>query len=363
MWVLLGLIIVFIAGVFIFVNQPMFGKAPSGARLERVEKSPNYRDGAFQNTSITPNFSSDRNFFGLMYDFLFKKVKDLRPSKNLPVIKTNLKNLGADDVLVWMGHSSLFMQVDGKKIVVDPVLVAASPLSMFNKAFKGASTYQPEDLPDVDLLIITHDHWDHLDYKTMLDLKGRVGKIVCPLGVGEHLEYWGFDPGRIIELDWHEEAEPVSGLKLTALPARHFSGRGFVRNKSLWASYMLQTGTQNIYIGGDSGYDTHFEAIKRRFGTIDLAIVENGQYNNDWKYIHLIPEDLLKAVKDLQPKRLFTVHNSKYALAMHAWYEPLELIAAAAEKDSLPLLTPMIGEVVHLKDSNQVFRKWWKPYM
>lgn len=364
MWVLLSIIILVVVATAIFVNQRNFGKAPSGERLERIKKSPNYREGAFQNQSITPNFSSDRNMAGVMYDFLFKKIKDLRPGKDIPAIKTDLKQLNpAEDILVWMGHSALYMQISGKKFLVDPVLVSASPLSAFNKAFNGTSIYNPEDLPDADVLILTHDHWDHLDYKTMLNLKNRVGRVICPLGVGEHLEYWGFDKNKITELDWNEHTNVNGGFIITALPARHFSGRGLKRNQSLWASYMLQSPSGNIYLGGDSGYDTHFADIKNRFGTIDLAILENGQYNNDWKYIHLVPEDLVKAVKDLQPRRLFTVHNSRYALAMHAWYEPLENISKAAEKDSIHLMTPMIGEPVVLKDSAQTFKKWWQGIM
>ena len=359
MLILSGIVIIIVAAVFLFINQKKFGKTPSGARLERIKQSPNYRDGAFQNQNVTPNFSSDRNMASVMYDFLFKKIKDLRPEKDMPTIKTNLHNLGTEDAIVWMGHSSLFIQLNGKKLLVDPVLVSASPLSAFNKAFKGTNIYQPQDLPDVDLLILTHDHWDHLDYETMLNLKNRVGKVICPLGVGEHLEYWGFDKSKITELDWNDQTV-VDSFTITALPARHFSGRGFTRNKALWASYMLQTPSGNIYLGGDSGYDTHFATIKKQFGNIDLAILENGQYNNDWKYIHLLPEDLVKAVKDLQPARLLTVHNSKYALAMHAWYEPLEKISIAAEKNNIHLITPMIGEVVHLKDSAQTFKKWWR---
>ncbi|WP_114790203.1 MBL fold metallo-hydrolase [Niabella yanshanensis] len=360
MWVLLSAIVIIIAAVMIFINQKSFGKAPSGERLERIKKSPNYRDGTFQNQNPTPNFSSDKGFTGVLYDFFFKKVKDLRPSKDIPTIKTNLNGLGTEDALVWMGHSSLYMQVAGKKFLVDPVLVSASPLSAFNKAFNGAAAYQPRDLPDADILILTHDHWDHLDYETMISLKDRVGQVICPLGVGEHLEYWGFDKKKIVELDWDEQTS-VDGFTITALPARHFSGRGLTRNKSLWASFMIQSPTGgNIYLGGDSGYDSHYTAIKQRFGAIDLAILENGQYNDAWKYIHLVPEDLVKAVKELNPKRLFTVHNSKYALAMHAWSEPLENISKAAEKDSIHLMTPMIGEVVHLKDTLQTFKKWWQ---
>src|SRR5690606_4897006 len=241
MWILLSVLALITLIVFLFINQASFGTPTSGERRERIKKSPNYRDGVFQNQSPTPNFSSDKGMTGVLYDFFFKKVKNLRPDRDIPTIKTNLNSLGAEDALVWMGHSSLYLQVSGKKILVDPVLVSASPLSAFNKAFNGASVYKPQDLPDADLLILTHDHWDHLDYKTLQHLKDRVGRVICPLGVGAHLEYWGFDKNKITELDWQEQTSAAGGFTVTALPARHFSGRGFTRNKTLWASFMLQT--------------------------------------------------------------------------------------------------------------------------
>jgi L-ascorbate metabolism protein UlaG (beta-lactamase superfamily) len=280
---------------------------------------------------------------------------------NLPSVKTDLKQLDInEDILIWMGHSSLFIQTDGKRILIDPTLLSASPVSFFNKPFKGAQIYAPDDIPDIDYLIITHDHWDHLDYRTVKRLKARTGKVICALGVGEHFEYWGFDKDRIVELDWNESAELENGFVVHCLPARHFSGRGFSRNKTLWASFMLQTASKSIYLSGDGGYDTHFAEIAERFGNIDLAVVENGQYSEDWKYIHLLPDDLLKAVKDLHANRLLTVHNSKYALGKHAWKEPLVNISEAAEKNSLNLITPMIGEPVRLNDTTQVFGKWWE---
>jgi len=297
----------------------------------------------------------------MLWEFLFVKVKDLKPVEKIPAIKTDLKTLPSDeDLLLWLGHSSLYMQISGKRILIDPTLVSASPLPFVNGAFAGTDIYRPDDMPDIDYLIITHDHWDHLDYKTMLNLKGRTGKVICPLGVGAHLEYWGFDLSQIVELDWNDHIRLDEGIQLTALPARHFSGRGLNSNHSLWAGYMLQSPLGNIYVSGDTGYDMHFLKIKEQFGDIELAIMENGQYNEDWRYIHFIPEDLARAVKELQPKRVMTVHNSKYALGRHAWYEPLQKIEEASQSDSFALITPMIGEPVKLKDSAQTFTKWWK---
>lgn len=361
LWSVFFLIAILAITTVVILNQPSFGRLPQGERLERIKKSPNYRDGKFQNMTPTVAMSSDKSFFENLSEFLFADVKDLAPVKNIPAIKTDLRQLDKkEDLLVWLGHSSLYMQINEKRILVDPVLVNAAPFSSMNKAFVGTNLYNAEDLPDADYLIITHDHWDHLEYSTILNLKDRVGKVICPLGVGEHLEYWGVDKNRIIELDWNESTELDNGMVLNALPARHFSGRGLTADKTLWASYMLQSPSGNIFICGDSGYDNHFMEIKNRFGNIKLAIMENGQYNEDWKYIHMLPNDLVKAVKDLQPERLFTVHNSKYALGRHAWYEPLDNISKASDQNGFNLITPMIGETVNLMDTTQTFSKWWK---
>jgi L-ascorbate metabolism protein UlaG (beta-lactamase superfamily) len=347
---------------FVLANYASFGRTPRGERLERIQNSPNFRDGKFQNiTPVQLNTSGTPKITGLI-TFLFRDKTGLRPGMELPAVKTDLRQLSRDkDILIWLGHSSLFIQTNGKRFLFDPVFIKAAPLGVFNKAFDGTDIYKPEDMPDIDYLVITHDHWDHLDYDTVLDLKNRTGKIICGLGVGEHFEYWNFENGRIIELDWNESSPLDSGFTIHCLPARHYSGRSlFSGDTTLWASYMLETPSRNIYISGDSGYDTHFADTGRQFEKIDLAIIENGQYNENWKDIHLMPEDLVRAAKDLNARRLFTVHNSKYTIARHAWKEPLENISRASETESLNLITPMIGEPVYLNDEAQVFQKWWK---
>jgi L-ascorbate metabolism protein UlaG (beta-lactamase superfamily) len=348
--------------VFTLSTCTSFGRLPEGERLERIERSPNYRDGQFQNKTPVPieEDAPKKSKLASLISFAFRDTENLAPETDLPSVKTDLHNLDRNqDILVWLGHSSLFLQIDGIRFLFDPVLIQAAPFSPFNKPFKGTDIFKPEDIPDIDYLVITHDHWDHLDYDTVKELQGRTKEIICGLGVGEHFEYWGFDTNHIVELDWTETAFLQEGFVIQCFPARHFSGRGLSGNKSLWVSYMLHTPTMNIYISGDSGYDTHFAEIGRT-ENIDLAIVENGQYNEDWKYIHLMPDDLVQAVKDLGAARFFTVHNSKYALSMHSWDEPLINISRAAERDNLNLITPMIGEPVFLKDAAQVFRKWWE---
>lgn len=355
------LILVVVAGAaFIIVNQPNFGKAASGARLERIQQSPHYKNGKFNNLSHTPQLNEETSIVQVFYRFLFGKTERKIPDEAFAFNKTDLHNLSADEyALVWMGHSSYFLQTDGKKILVDPVFCGySSPFSFISKAFKGADLYTAEDIPELDYMIITHDHWDHLDYETVKKLFPKTKKIITGLGTGAHLEHWGFNPENLIELDWYENAVLENGFTINCEPARHFSGRGLKRDQAIWASFLLQTPTQNIYIGGDSGYDTHFKKIGEKYDSIDLAILENGQYNNDWKYIHLMPGEQLQAMKDLNAKALLPVHNSKFALAAHAWDEPMKEITKR-NIDSLRILTPAIGEKIDWRNDAEVYIKWW----
>ena len=347
--IIAGIVIaVGVAGA-VFVNLPQFGRIPQGERLERIKKSPHYKDGQFRNLHATPMMTSGRGRLGALWDFVFKKAEGVRPQREVPAVKTDLESIGREkNVLVWFGHSSYYIQLDGKRILVDPVFCSAAPLSFLNRPFAGTDIYKPEDMPGIDYLVITHDHWDHLDYNTVVQLKERVGKVVCPLGVGEHFEYWGFDKARLVELDWFEDAVLDEGFLMHCLPSRHFSGRFLKSNQSLWASFLVEAPSQKIYMGGDGGYDTRFAEIGKKYPGIDLAILENGQYNEAWKYIHTMPGYLARAAKDLGAERYLTVHHSKYALARHRWDEPLKNAANLKEKDSLDVLMPVIGEVIYL---------------
>lgn len=361
MIVALSIILLLVVLVFVFLHQAKFGRTPTGERKERILNSPNYYDGKFQNQNYTPQFTGDKGVFALMSDLFFGKFERLKPIDEIPFVKTDLLNLDSEqNILVWFGHSSYFIQIDGKRILVDPVLGdAASPVPFVNKPFYGSNFYQAEDIPSVDYLIITHDHWDHLDYPTVMSLKDRISKIICGLGVGEHFESWKFEKSKIIEMDWNDSVTLTDGFSCFCLPARHFSGRGLSPNQSLWASFLLQTPTMNIYLGGDSGYDKHFAEIGKQFEEIDLVILENGQYNTEWRYIHMMPEDVVQATKDLNAVALLPVHSSKFSLAKHPWDEPLRTVLQLTRKESFRTLTPMIGEVVLLKDSTQQFSEWW----
>lgn len=358
MYVIIFILLVISLATFIIINQTQFGKLPSGEKMSRIKNSPNFRDGQFQNLSFTPTFAEDVSKWEMIRDGIFKISKRKAPQTSLPSIKTEIKNLDREkDVLIWFGHSSYFMQIDGKKILVDPVFSGhASPFSFMVKSFKGSDIYAPEDLPKIDYLIITHDHWDHLDFNTVTKL--RVGKVITGLGVGAHLEHWGFSPDQIIERDWNETCNLDSGFVITATPARHFSGRGFKRNQSIWCSFVLETPSKRIFIGGDSGYDTHFAQIGAKYGPFDLALLECGQYNKSWKYIHMMPEQTVQAAIDLHTKMLIPVHWGKFALALHSWDEPIIRVTKEAERKNVPLTHPKIGEPIDL-NSIKKGEEWW----
>ena len=341
-------IILLLAGIGLAVlSHPAFGLWRHVSN-ERIQASPNYREGMFQNQEPTPQFTGEVSKGSALWHFLTDKDTLRVPSEPIPAVKTDLKNLPTDsDWLVWFGHSSYLFCLDGKRYLVDPVLKLEWPSSMMLKAFSGTDIYRPNDLPDIDVLIITHEHWDHMDYATLRDIRDRVKHIVCPLGIADYLRYWGYADEQITEMDWYESHTAEGGQTITCLPSRHFSNRLLgKRNQTLWASFMVESGGRKVYIGGDGGYDKRFAQIYERFGAVDLALLENGQYNTNWKYIHTTPEDLEKVILDLQAKQVFTVHHDKFALSVHPWSEPSTVAHNIATKHNINLLDAPIGEIV-----------------
>jgi L-ascorbate metabolism protein UlaG (beta-lactamase superfamily) len=335
------------------------GKLPSGKHKLRIQASPNYKNGAFQNISPTPMKPEGVSYWKMMREF-FKNHPDTAPLEKLPFIKTDLHNLNTvDPSLVWFGHSSYFIRIDNKSFLVDPVFSGnAAPLSFMVKAFAGANEYKTEDMPVIDHLILTHDHYDHLDFKTIRKLRKKIRSVHCSLGIGSHLRHWGIDPHIITEMDWWDSEQLDNDMQLTAAPARHFSGRGLKRGQTLWSSFILKTRSHNLYLGGDSGYDTHFREIGDKYGPFDLAILESGQYNTMWPLIHMMPEETVQAAVDLKAKTLLPVHWSKFRLGMHAWNEPVVRVIKKAEEVKMPVLVPLIGEPITLGKEFSA-KEWW----
>lgn len=347
------------------------GKAPAGARLQRIRRSPNYDGKTFRNLVPTEVTRKGVSIFRMLREFS-NRPKATAPPAPMPSVQTNLKTLPDSQAsLVWFGHSSYLLKMDKTHILIDPVFSGnASPFTFFAKAFPGSNDYGVKDMPDLlEAVLLTHDHYDHLDYKTILRLKDRTNHFYTSLGVGAHLEYWGIPPEKITELDWWEKvafdetgqptseapsnsanatssANSTAPFTLTAAPGRHFSGRSFKRGGAIWSSFVLQAPGYKLFLGGDSGYEQHFKAIGERFGPFDLAILECGQYHENWPYIHMMPEETVQAARDLKATTLMPVHWGKFTLALHPWNEPVRRVTAAAQKASLPISTPRIGEIV-----------------
>jgi L-ascorbate metabolism protein UlaG (beta-lactamase superfamily) len=347
--------------VFLFIQKASFGKEPDGPRLERIKKSPNYKDGSFVNQTDTPVSAPNTNYFEMMFQFIFKN-KNVAPDFVLPSVKTNLKTEpSAKPTITYFGHSAYMIQINGKNILMDPVLSERiSPVQWAgSKNYPGTHVFELKDLPTIHFIVLSHDHYDHMDYETLKEFAGKPTKFIVPLGVGAHLEYWGISTANISELDWGDTNTLGGGLSITATPARHFSGRSFSRGKSLWASYVLMTPETRIFMGGDSGYEKHFAAIGQKYGPFDLAILECGQYNEMWPFIHMMPEQTAQAGIDLGAKVVWPVHWGKFTLALHPWNESILRMSKRAEELRLRLTTPMIGEqiVIPSKFPNQ---NWWE---
>jgi L-ascorbate metabolism protein UlaG (beta-lactamase superfamily) len=352
-----------LAGYWFIVVQPKFGKNPSEKRLERVSKSPNYKDSSFHNLTPTEVLLKSASRTKMFKDFFFGKPSNTKPPKPVPTLKTDLKNLADDNpTIVWFGHSSYLIKSKGFNILVDPVMQGeASPLSMFAKPFPGSDVYSLEDLPSIDLVLLTHDHYDHLHYDSMKKLAKSAKSFVTSLGVGSHLEIWGVPSEKITELDWWESTSVNSEIELTATPARHFSGRSFVRGKTLWSAFVLKLHGHQLFLGGDSGYENHFKEIGKRFGSFEIALLECGQYGENWPNIHMLPEQTVQAAKDLNAKILMPVHWAKFELSLHAWNEPINRATKFASAQNQTVTTPLIGEPVIL-NSSYPDKRWWENF-
>lgn len=321
-----------------------FGRKPSGERKKRILASPNYRNGTFRNLEPTAVMREDASFARVFFEFI-RSREATRPAEPVPSERADLSALDDEGIqIVWFGHSSYLLRAGGLNVLVDPVFSGhASPVACTTKAFPGADVYSAGDMPEIDLLIITHDHYDHLDMETVIALIPKVKHVYTALGVGEHLEYWGYAKERITELDWFEQAKMEGENSITALPARHFSGRSLKRGQTLWAAYALQIGGFRIFVGGDSGYGPHFRQIGEQYGPFDLALLECGQYGKNWPQIHTQPEETAQAARDLNAKTFIPVHWGKFALAIHSWHEPVDRIEAITAETRQSHIIPMIG--------------------
>ncbi|MCS4300595.1 MBL fold metallo-hydrolase [Chryseobacterium sp. BIGb0232] len=360
--VLLCLILIVTVTVYFYMKQPQFGALPEGERLASIKESVHYKNGKFRNLEEKPVITPGYSFIEEIWKSMVETYPNTEPEGVLPSVKTNLKAIPShENILVWFGHSSFFLQVDGIKILVDPVFSGkASPLPWGVKAYKGSDVYTVADMPEIDYMLLSHDHYDHLDYETVKALQSKVKFVVCGLGAGAHYEKWGYKPKQIIEKDWGDKLEVKQGFAIYTENTHHAGGRGFKDSQALWLSFFIQSSAMNIYYSGDGGYSDRFKKIAADHPAIDWAIMECGQYNKAWRSVHELPEEVALATAELKAKNLLPVHHSKFTLAKHPWNEPLNRIYALSQSKNYRLATPIIGEVVRLDDGAQTFKQWWK---
>jgi L-ascorbate metabolism protein UlaG (beta-lactamase superfamily) len=352
------LVVLLITSALLFVAcAPQLGSAGDD---ERILNSSHYSDGKFFNSIKTNVSSSNGKMFNTTIEYLTGKQQrePVRALPSIPVLRENIGNIN-DLKVTWLGHSTCLIEMDGQVILTDPMFSdRASPFTFMGpKRFTYELPIQLEELPQIDAVLISHDHYDHLDYQSIRALKDKTERFYVPLGVGGHLERWGVASEQIVELDWWED-DTNGMLTFTATPARHFSGRGLVRNKTLWASWVIRDKQHSIYFGGDSGYFDGFKTIGEKFGPFDVTMLESGAYNEAWLDIHMLPEQTVQAHLDLQGKVLLPIHWGKFNLSVHSWTEPIERLLQSAESKSARVVTPRIGETLFPGQSLPQ-AKWW----
>ncbi|MFT3760959.1 MBL fold metallo-hydrolase [Thauera sp.] len=359
---LAALLVVTAVAAAAFLQHPLFGQLPEGNRLSQIQHSPNYSGGIFVNQIDTPLQTTDQSELSMLLERFQPEKGHPRPPGPTPAVKTDIKALDVkQDVVVWLGHSSYYVQLAGQRILIDPVFSEnAAPIPRANLAFEGTSLYTADDFPDIDFLLISHDHYDHLDYPTIVALRNKIRHVVAGLGVGAHFERWGYPASKIHEADWYDQLSLAAGLTIHATPARHFSGRTFDRDRSLWVGYALVSSEHRLFFSGDSGYAPHFAEIGRRLGPFDWVTVDTGQYDPRWANVHMNPEQAAQAAEDLRTRVLTPGHVGRFSIAPHDWDDPFKRIAAAARGRSYALWTPEIGQPIYLDGRAQSFVAWWE---
>ncbi|HRE87736.1 MAG TPA: MBL fold metallo-hydrolase [Myxococcota bacterium] len=331
----------------------------SGARRERIEASPQFADGRFHNAAPSTGVATPS--FRTMWDFFFKRGRRV-PRGPIPLVSPLEAWARPSEKLraTWLGHSTVLIELAGRRVLTDPVFgERASPLGLMGPRRFHAPPVPVEALPDLDLVVLSHDHYDHLCNTTLRALAKRRVPIVTALGVGARLERLGWDPGLITELDWQEHME-LGPLRVTATPAQHFSGRGVSdRNRTLWSSFVIESADERVFFSGDSGFTEAFGEIGQRHGPFDLVMIEVGAFHPNWAAIHMGPENALKVQALLRGELLLPIHWSTFNLALHDWDEPAEVLMREAAGAGRRVATPLIGEPFSPRRVERM-TPWWR---
>lgn len=356
-------------GIFLFFSTGCFsnfGSSPSGDRLKKIKKSPNYdlRKGKFRNIETATKVMDGSKMWDSFNRFLFGK--EIRSPENaFPVkklTKRSFNHTSSDSLRIMkIGHSSVLIEIEGKYILTDPVWSnRPSPVNFAGPTRFHSTPLPIGELPELDAVLISHDHYDHLDKPTIMKLAKTGVHFYMPLGVGAHFESWDIPDSQYSEYDWQDSITLAErDLKFILTPARHFSGRGlFDRNSTLWGSWTIIGKNKKVFFSGDSGYMPEFKEIGKKYGPFDLTMIDMGAYDKSWPEIHMTPEEAVQAHKDLKGNTLIPIHWGTYSLNIADWFEPIDRFIAAADKDSIQYYVPYPGEIVSIKKLSENL-KWW----
>ncbi len=341
-----------------------FGAKVTEVEKEAYQRSPQWDGQKFNNLEETVMKVPFKAIPKLMFNQLFGrgKLQPKSPIQHVPFDKQAFLEDSEESKFIWFGHSVILCRMNGKTIFIDPMLGPdAAPIAPFKiKRFNTISLELIDELPPIDLLIMSHDHYDHLDLKSIKRLAPKVELFYTALGVARHLKSWGVEESKITEFDWWETKE-YNEMKITFTPTRHFSARGMRdRFHGLWGGWSLQNASEHIWFSGDGGYGEHFKEIGKRLDAFDLAFMECGQYNKLWRPIHLFPEESIVAAKEAGAQLIMPVHWGSFTLSDHTWTEPVEQFVEAAEKESQPYFIPRIGEMFTVRLAKTKKNRWWE---
>lgn len=360
---ILGLLLLLFLVAVLFINlSPQFGAAPSKAQKAEYAKTDHWADGKFKNQIPS---EMDIDYPKTLREW-FKKDPARSPARNVEVLRIPAEgfNTNNNPRLTWFGHSAFLLEMDSKVLLLDPMLgKVPSPHPWLGSArYNNEMPLSIAAMPQIDAVIISHDHYDHLDYGSIDSLKNKVKHFFVPLGVENHLISWGVDAERITVLDWGQETT-FEGIELACTPSRHFSGRGlFDRASTLWCSWVIKGKDTKIFFSGDSGYGPHFKEIGQQHGPFDIALMECGQYNEDWHAIHMMPEETAQAGIDVQAKLIMPIHWGAFTLSLHSWTDPVERVIKKADELGIAVTTPAIGEPLLIEGNEFPHRNWWKEF-
>lgn len=357
----MGTILMVIVGVglamycFFRFYLPFGGKTPRAVK----RRSPQFVGSKFINQIPTPMNLSLASLPTLMRKQLARDSLR-RPAR--PVIARTFKPVqSATPQITWFGHSTFLLQLEGKTILLDPIFSRSpSPFQTLGPQRFTSLAVTIAELPTIDMVVISHDHYDHLDYGSIRQLVSKTTTFLVPLGLAAHLRRWGVSDKQIVELDWWDERN-LGGFKFACTPARHFSGRTLTdRFTTLWCSWVIDSGKTKVFFSGDSGYGPHFKQIGKQYGPFDLTLLECGQYDPLWPNIHMMPEQTAQAHSDLRGKRMIPMHWGAFVLAFHSWTDPVERVLAAGAKTGATIITPELGETVAFTAKHTPAYAWWE---